>query len=67
MPKHDTERDKPAIKRDRAGHFTETEEPSAAQPDFARADAAARRRAAKTSPAGGESDKGDRSRRRLRT
>jgi hypothetical protein len=67
MPKRDSERDKPTIKRDRAGHFTESEEPSAAQPDLARADAAARRRAAKTSPAGGETDKGDRGRRRLRT
>lgn len=67
MPKRDSERDKPAIKRDRAGHFTETDQPSAAEPDLARTDAATRRRAAKTSPAGGESDKGDRGRRRLRT
>ena len=67
MPKRNTDRDKPMIKRDRAGHFTESEEPSAAQPDLARSDAATRRRAAKKTPAGGESDKGDRGRRRLRT
>jgi hypothetical protein len=67
MPRRDTERDKPKIKRDRAGHFIESNQPSAAEPDLDRSDAKTRRRSAKTSPAGGESDKGDRGRRKLRT
>lgn len=67
MPKRDTERGKPTIRRDRAGHFVETGQPSAANPDLARADAKARRRSAKNSPAGGASDKDDRARRKLRT
>ncbi|WP_162917075.1 hypothetical protein [Dongia deserti] len=67
MPRRDKERDKPAVERDSAGHFIESNEPSAAQPELAKENAETRRRAAKSPPKGGEGDKGDSRRRKLRT
>jgi hypothetical protein len=67
MPRRDKERDKPAVGRDHAGHFIESNEPSGAQPDLAKENAETRRRAAKSLPKGGDGDKGESRRRKLRT